>query len=367
MIRFGTLDYTDKERNALSDLINQKDPQLSMGKNVHLFEMTFARWLGSKYAVLMNSGTSALMAALQSVKDYYEGAYTPIKRVATTALTYPANWNTIKYCGLKPYIEDVTDQYVVDYGKSKVLCDEDTALMAVNLLGKPCHGIDRLPPEIEDSCEALGSSLNGKKLGTFGDCGVFSFYVSHQISTIEGGMVVTDNPVMYENLLSARDNGRLCVCPVCTLKFEGRCNKRFATEVSHEKRWETGTVLGGNFKPTEIQGALGCVKMESIDENINARNKIFLKYSEEFNTLKQEKGEFIVPIAYPVEVKNPQKACERLERVGIEARGMFPSYAMKYKNATKLSSTNILIPLHHKLSDEDVEFVIEQVKLCQNL
>jgi dTDP-4-amino-4,6-dideoxygalactose transaminase len=367
LIRFGSIDWNEDCKNAIYDLINVSEPQLTMGKNVNLFETQFAKWLGSKYAVFMNSGTSAVMAAIQSVKDIYIKEDILPCYVRTTALTYPADWNAIQYCGLKVCGQDVTDQMVMNVGNGRQTNINEIS-MPVHLLGKPCHNIQHIATDIEDTCESLGSSINGRKLGTFGHCGVFSFYVSHQMTTIEGGMVVTNNPDLYENLLSARDNGRLCVCPQCTLKFVGKCKKRYAQEThKNERRWATGTVIGGNFKPTEFQGALGCVRMKTLDENVGRRNKIFLRYAEEFDTIIQEKGEFIVPIAYPVKVRNPSTACEHLEFEGIEARGMFPSFGPKFKNATKISETHILIPLHHNMSDEDVETVIGTVKKCQNL
>ena len=236
MIRFGSIDWNEDCKNAISDLINVSEPQLTMGKNVNLFEMQFAKWLGSKYAVFMNSGTSAVMTAIQSVKDIYIQEGEEPKQVSTTALTYPADWNAIRYCNLKPHISDVNDQMVQDLYKNDYGCSLYDMTMPVHLLGKPCKGIDKFCSDIEDTCESLGSSVNGKKLGTFGHCGVFSFYVSHQMTTIEGGMVVTDNLDLYENLLSSRDNGRLCVCPQCTLKLAGKCKKRYAQETQQNER-----------------------------------------------------------------------------------------------------------------------------------
>ena len=365
MIRFGSLDFTEDCKNAIYDLVNQSDPQLSMGKYVHQFETEFAKWLGSKYAVFVNSGTSALMSALQVMKQaLIEDGFKPIS-ASTTALTYPANWNTIKYCGLKTKIRDVNNQFVMDADNAD-LFNTSNITIPVHLLGKPCPHTEDFIVDIEDACESLGSSIYGKKLGTFGVANCFSFYVSHQISTVEGGMITTNFPNIYENLLSARDNGRLCTCPICTLKTSGVCKKRYGGS-TNERRWSVGNVIGGNFKPTEFQGVLGCVKMKTIDENINRRNKIFLRYSEEFNTMVQEPGEFIVPIAYPVKVKDPQKAVAYLEKSGIEARGMFPSYDKSFKNATAISNSYILIPLHHKLVDSEVEKVIEETKKCQNL
>lgn len=354
MIRFGTLDFQDDERKVIQNLIDIDDPQLSMGKKVYEFEQRFANWLGSKYAVMVNSGTSALMTSLSALRIYMKDGVGPMH---TTSLTYPAVWNAIETTNYTPYIMDVDDSFVVPFHVSPSDYDRFSLdNLSVHLLGKPC----KVPALIEDASEALGTSFQGKNLGTLSFMGIFSFYVAHTITTIEGGMVVTDNKELYDLCRSIRDNGRICTCPICTLKTIGKCQKREDFE-GIERRWKTQN-LGYNFKPTEFQGALGCVKMDKIDANIVRRHEIFLRYAEEFNTLKEEKGEYIVPIAYPVKVKNPQKSVAKLLEQGIECRGMFPAYSPHHENAYKISQTYILIPLHHNLSDENVEYIIERVK-----
>lgn len=350
MIRFGTLDFGINERNAIQNLIDSNNPQLSMGKKVHEFEQRFAKWIGSKYAVMVNSGTSALMTSLSALRIYMKDGVGPMH---TTALTYPAVWNAIEATNYDLYVLDVNDNFVL-YPKRNEDWFED--FLSVHLLGKPCS----VPALIEDASEALGSSFGGKMLGTNSYMGCFSFYVAHQITTVEGGMVVTDHKELYDLCRSIRDNGRICTCPICTLKTLGKCQKREDFE-GIERRWKTQN-LGYNFKPTEFQGALGCVKMDKIDANIVRRHEIFLRYAEEFNTLKEEKGEYIVPIAYPIKVKNPQKSVAKLLEQGIECRGMFPAYSPYHENAYRISQTHILIPLHHNLSDENVEYIIERVK-----
>ena len=242
MIRFGTLDWGPDEQEAVEDLINQAIPQLTMGRKVADFERSFASWLGSKYAVMVNSGTSALITALKGlqinemVQDY----------VHTTALTYCADWNALQACNQEFIVRDVGNDFVMHLDRSyDPTRDSFDDFLSVDLLGKPC----RLPGFIDDAAEALGSKLQGQKMGTHGECGIFSFYTAHQISTIEGGMVVTDDKNLYESFRSIRDNGRICTCPICTLKTLGACNKRTTSE-SIERRWETQH-SGYNFKTTE--------------------------------------------------------------------------------------------------------------------
>jgi dTDP-4-amino-4,6-dideoxygalactose transaminase len=349
MIRFGSLDFHDEEKQAIEDVISQKEPQLTMGKKVYEFEQSFAKWLGVKHAVMVNSGTSALMVALQA--DNEVGGHDLI----TSALTYPADWNALRTTSTPFNVQDVGNDLVVHENKHSV---KDH--LAVHLLGKPC----RVNAIIEDCAEALGSSINGKKLGSFGLLSVFSLYVAHAINTIEGGMVATNNDKLYDICRSLRDNGRICTCPVCTLKSTGVCTKRYSSE-SIERRWEVGTSVGYNYKPTEIQGALGLVKMKHVDEICKRRNEIFLRYSDAFKNFKQESDEYIVSIAYPVEVKDPQKTIAKLEKDGIECRGMFPAYSSFQKNAYRINQTHILLPLQQEMTDKDVDYVIESVKKCQ--
>jgi dTDP-4-amino-4,6-dideoxygalactose transaminase len=348
MIRFGSLNFGDEERNAIIDLVSQKEPQLTMGKQVATFEKKFAEWLGVAHAVMVNSGTSALTLALQA---YNSGiSHGPL---TTTALTYPADWNALRTTNTPFDIQDVENDFVI-HQKNPIEC------LGVHLLGKPC----RVNAVIEDVAEALGSKINGRKLGSFGLLSCFSLYVAHAINTIEGGIVATNNDALNEILRSLRDNGRICTCPVCSLKSTGTCYKRSET-FSVERRWETGTHLGYNFKPTDIQGTLGVIKMKHIDEICKRRNEIFLRYSDAFKNFVQLPDEYIVSIAYPLEVKDPLKAVVKLEKDGIECRGMFPAYSKMQPNAYRIERTHILLPLQQDMTDKDVDFVIEKAKACQ--
>lgn len=358
MIRFGDLDFGHEERKAIIDLIYQEDPQLSMGKNVYAFEKKFAEWVGSRYAVMVNSGTSADLVAILAGKQVF--GY-PDKYLAfTTSITYPAVWNAIKLSGFDIMPLDVEQDTLSVNLLNSPAYYTDYPFVPVHTFGKMCKGINTANVLVEDACEALGCKYKNKNLGCFGQFGTFSFQVAHSITTIEGGMVVTDNNELYDALRSIRDNGRICTCPVCTLKVSGVCSKRSEND-EVERRWITKYV-GGNFKPTEIQGVLGLVKMQKIDKNLARRREIYLKYEETFHNLTEDEGEYIVPMVYPVKVKNMQKAVAELEKAGIECRGMLPSYSEQFPNATKVSKTFIQIPLYPKLTDENVEYIVSEVK-----
>ena len=358
MIRFGCIDFGPNEREAIIDLIGPSDPQLTMGKRVYDFERSFAKWLGSKYAVMVNSGTSALLTALHGLRinQNIEGVG---KVIQTTSLTYCADWNALSLSGLSWEPRDVGDDFVMHLDDYDPALDSCRDFLSVDLLGKPC----RVTNLIDDASEAVGSKLQNRKMGTHALCGTFSFYVAHIINTIEGGMVVTDDNELYETFLSIRDNGRVCTCPVCTLKTQGKCSKR-TNSSSIERRWETQHT-GGNYKPTEIQGALGLVKMSKIDMICKRRHDIYKRYFEEFKEMAEESDEYIVPLAYPVKVKDPTKTLAYMEKQGVECRGMFPAYSAAYKNAYRISQSYILVPAHQELSDNDVEFIINSVKTCQ--
>jgi len=353
MIRFGTLDWGIEEKKAIEDLVSPENPQLSMGKKVYEFERKFAEWLGTDYAVMVNSGTSALITAIKTMQTH-----NMINELHTTALTYTADWNALDVCNV-PYIpHDVGNDFVVHANLNDVE-DFYSDWLSVDLLGKPC----RIGNDIDDASEALGSELKGTKMGANALIGTFSFYVAHQITTIEGGMVVTDDKTLYETMLSIRDNGRICTCSPCTLKTTGICQKRSRSQAI-ERRWETKT-QGYNFKPTEFQGALGLVKMTKIDKICQRRHEIFKWYEAELGDLKEESDEYIVPLAYPVKVDHAPTALEIMEKQDIECRGMFPAYSSVYNNAYRISQEYILIPSHQDLSDEDIQSIIENVNQCR--
>ena len=360
MIRIGTLDWGQKEREAIQNIISPEDPQLTMGPKVRQFENMFAKWIGSKYAVSCNSGTSALMIAIKAVKLRY---LADVFQAITTSLTYPATYNALIHNDFSIDEKDIDASFNMKLEKPPY----PALMVPVHLFGKYVKGIEDVSSHknyvVEDACQALGSSYKNKKLGTFGVCGVFSFFPAHQITTVEGGMIVTDDEKIMMTCRSLRDNGRLCTCPICTLKTNGVCKKR--TEYEGEIRWAT-EYCGYNMKMTEFQGVLGVVKMKKINSICERRNEIYRIYSTALREMGpyQEEHEYVVPLAYPIVVSNPKKTVLCLAKNDIEARGMYPHQGTNCPNAKHLSSHSLFLPAHHNLTDSDVHYIIEKVKKC---
>jgi len=353
MIRLGTLDWGIAERKAIEELISGDNPILTMGLNVRKFESQFAKWIGCQYGVAVNSGTSAVITALNALKIKYE-----CKDIWTTSLVYPAAWNAIQISQLTPRYVDINSE-TLNMDPSKI---GGPFVLGVHLFGKPLRmDLRNDLIQVEDAAQALGSKIGNKRVGSFGAMGCFSFYVAHQITTIEGGMVTTNDKELADISRMLRDNGRICNCPICTLKTKGICPKRLTYD--GERRWATDYV-GFNLKPTEFQGVLGLVKMKKINKIVERRHQILQMYNDDLESLsllKEESNEYICPLAYPIYVKHPMEVVNKLAKDNIECRGMFPARG-DCPNAKHISKNSIMVPAHQNLTDEEVHYIIEKIK-----
>jgi CDP-6-deoxy-D-xylo-4-hexulose-3-dehydrase len=188
-----------------------------MGKKVQTFERMFAEFIGVKNAVMVNSGSSANLVALSVLTN--RAIKNRIKRndeVITPAVTWSTTLFPIINVGAVPVLVDVNlETYDIDTSEmEKAITHKTKAIMPVHLLGNPCDmkkimeiAEDHNLFVIEDACEAHGAEFNGKKVGGFGDLATFSFFFSHHISTIEGGMVITNNEKYAELAKSLRAHG----------------------------------------------------------------------------------------------------------------------------------------------------------------
>jgi perosamine synthetase len=239
----------EKIIEAVSRVVKSGNLSSLHGTEVHNFELEFKEYIGSDHAVAVNSGTAALHTALLTL------GIKPGDEVICPAWTFVATASAILMCGAKPVFADIEkDSFNID---PHDILDKVTtltrAIIAVHIAGIPCemdhimgiakeHGLF----VIEDACQALGSSYDGKKVGSIGDVGVFSFYPSKMISTGEGGMIVTNRNSTYRYSQAIRNHGQV-------------------------GRYYSST-LGYNYRMTEIQGAMGRVTLSNIDEEIRRRN-----------------------------------------------------------------------------------------------
>lgn len=271
----ATSSWDKAEYDALSRVI--ESDQFSMGSEVRAFEDQFARQFGSKYAVMTNSGSSAnllIMAALRYTKNdkinIPEGAEIIVPAVSWSTTYYP-----LQQYGLKLKFVDI-DLNTLNYdltALSQAVTDQTRAIMVVNLLGNP-NDFDvinniingREIVMIEDNCESMGATFNDREAGTFGIAGSFSGFFSHHISTMEGGICVTDDEELYHVMLSIRAHGWTRNLP----KFNKVTGEKSDDPFEESFRF---VLPGYNLRPLEMSGALGREQLKKLPSLIKGRRK----------------------------------------------------------------------------------------------
>ena len=265
-------DITEKEIEAVCEVL--RSPNLSLGPKLAEFEEAFARYVGRKRAVAVNSGTSGLFLCLLAM------GIGPGDEVITTPFTFIASANTIMMAGAKPVFVDI-DPVSLNIDPAKIeskITEKTRAIMPVEVFGNPA-GFDKICEiadkhnlaVIEDSCEALGSALNGKMAGTFGRMSVFAFYPNKQITTGEGGMILTDDDDLADMCVSLRNQGR---------DPHRHITKNSKLKTQNYSPWLSHQRLGYNFRLSDINCALGIVQLSRIDE-IKAKRKQVAKWYQE--------------------------------------------------------------------------------------
>ena len=202
----------NQTRKKLAEFVTNS-PKLSMGKTCLSFEKEFAKYQNRKYAVLVNSGSSANLALLQSMLNL--GILKKGDKIGFSAVTWATNVMPLIQLGFEPIPIDISKENLnVDIENLVSQKEKIKALFLTNLLGfsgkinkiREYCGKEKIIL-FEDNCESLGSVVNGKKLGNFGIASTFSFFVGHHLSTIEGGMICTDDFDLYNMLLMVRAHG----------------------------------------------------------------------------------------------------------------------------------------------------------------
>ena len=277
--------YDEKEMCALTDAM--LDFWLTTGRFSDKFEHDFAKFMGVKYAHLVNSGSSANLIAL-AVLTSQELGNRQIKRgdeVITVACGFPTTIGPIIQYGIKPVFLDVTiPEYNIDVSLlEKALSKKTKAVFIAHTLGNPFDigkVVDFCTNNnlwlIEDNCDSLGSTYtyNGvtKYTGTWGDIGTSSFYPPHHMTMGEGGCVYTNNPLLHKLILSYRDWGRDCVCPsgkdnICGHRFDRTFGE---LPVGYDHKY-VYSHFGYNLKVTDMQAAIGCEQLKKLPSFIKKR------------------------------------------------------------------------------------------------
>lgn len=290
-------------------------PMLSIGAECKKFEKNFAKWQGRKYCVMVNSGSSANLAIVQTLLNL--GKIKKGDYVGFSAITWSTNVMPLIQLGLIPVPIDVElDTVNVSSGKFlKVLKKYPIKMLFLtNLLGF-CDDIDEIEKIcdkkkillVEDNCESLGTIYKGKKLGSFGLASTFSFYVGHHMSTIEGGAICTDNEELETMLQMVRAHGwdrNLTEKKQLKIRVKHNVNSTFYSRYTFYD-------LGYNLRTTEINGFIGNIQLEYIDEITRKRQENFLQIAshiynktDRYFPMKFNHIEFVSNFAVPVICKS---------------------------------------------------------------
>ena len=270
-----------EEHEAIARVI--ASDRLTIGPHVAAFEQAFAEYHNCKYAVMVNSGSSAnliAVAALSYKKDR------PLRRgdeVIVPAISWATTYHPLQQYGLKLKIVDVElDTINIDTKQLTAAIGPHTrAIVGVNILGNPAtlDVIRRFADErqlyfLEDNCESLDAEFSGRKAGTFGHIGTFSTFFSHHISTMEGGMAITDDRELYELMKSMRAHGWVRDLPEDSPIYEKR-----ADDFYEAYRF---ILPGYNVRPLELSGAIGVEQLKKLPVMTAARRKNWALFQELF-------------------------------------------------------------------------------------
>ena len=274
------------DEEDLANLIEASlDMWLTTGRFNDAFENEFAKFMGIKYALTTNSGSSANLLAVSSLTSHKLGQRQLKKgdEVITVAAGFPTTVNPIVQNGLVPVFVDVElETYNIDATKIEAAINEKTkAIIVAHTLGNPFDlvTIQKITKKynlwlIEDNCDALGATYNSQKTGTFGDIATFSFYPAHHITMGEGGALITNNPQLYRIIMSYRDWGRDCWCKP---GVDNTCKNRFNMQLGnlpfgYDHKY-TYSHLGYNLKITDFQAAIGLSQLKKLPQFLKKREE----------------------------------------------------------------------------------------------
>ena len=314
-----------RELNAIKKVT--KSGFFTIGKYVEKFEREFSKKQGLKYSVMVNSGSSANLIAIYSLFFLKSN---PLKRgdeVIVPGLSWSTTYSPLEQLGLKIKIIDIKlNTLNIDINLLKKNISKKTKLIiGVSILGNPADLVDlknickkNKIYLMEDNCESLGAKLNGRNTGTFGIVNTNSFFFSHHINTIEGGMVSTDNEEVYHNLLCLREHGWTRRLP----------NSKFYKKSKNFEDYNF-VLPGFNVRPTEINAAIGIEQIKKLNTFVKIRRKNFNLFKKLFTDHKyfyiQEENGVSSSFAFTFILKKEfshlrQKVVNKLRKNNIEFR-----------------------------------------------
>ncbi len=359
MIPYSTQQIDSDDVEAVAEIL--RGSHLTQGKTIDEFEEALATYCSASHAVVFNSATSALHGAY-TVAKLGEGA-----EVITTPVTFAATANMALVSGAIPVFCDVKRDGNIDEQQIEALVSGKTkAIVPVDYGGKPVgleairaiadrHGLLVL----EDACHALGSKVNGKRIGSFSDMTIFSFHAIKPITTGEGGAVVTDDADFAHDLRLFRSHG-----------------------IVKTELWDSDMIsMGYNFRMTDIAAALGLSQLRKLDAFLERRNAIASYYDERFkrtrmfSTVPIEEHEYSARHLYPILLAPEYCGKKRQIFEALRAKGLgvqvhykplyeYSFYRSRFgqislPGAEAFYDAELSIPCHQKMTSADAAFVAE--------
>lgn len=383
-IPLSSPDIGEREIEYVSSVLRSQ--QLSLGPWLNRFEERFAEYAGTRYAVAASSGTAALHMCVRAM------GIGPGDEVITSSFSFVASANCILYEGATPVLLDIdrrtynlSPDRLREFLESGCRKEKDgrvvnlrtgqtvKAILPVHVFGLCCEmdAIGKIAREygltvLEDACEAIGAKHRGRAAGTFGDAAVFAFYPNKQMTTGEGGMVVTNNAEIASQCRSLRNQGR-----------------------DENGRWLSHVRLGFNYRLSDVHCAIGLAQLERIEELLPAREAVAAEYA---SALEQNKA-----IRLPAKVKDAYRSWfvyvieqagepggesrdrvrDRLQRAGIATQTYFPAihrqpYFAQYRaeipmplRNTEIAADNCLaIPFSGRLTKQEIATVSQQLQIA---
>lgn len=367
-IPYGRQSINEQDIEAVVNVL--KSDYLTTGPKIAEFERKVADYTGAKYAVAIANGTAALHAACYAA-EIGEG-----DEVITTPITFAASSNCVLYCGGTPVFADINPETynISPEDIERKITPKTKAIIAVHFTGQPCemeqihviaHKYNLIV--IEDGAHALGAEYQGKRVGTLSDMTTFSFHPVKHITTGEGGMILTDNPELYQRLKLFRTHG---------------ITREEELLTKNDGPWYYEQLdLGYNYRITDIQCALGVSQMDRLPEFLEKRKQIAKRYNEAFAANEQiqlpyqKEGCDNAWHLYVIRIKNGKRKeiFEKLRAAGIGVNVHYiPVYQHPYyrthgyaevtcPNAEEYYKECISLPMYPDLKEEEQEYVIEKV------
>lgn len=396
LIQYAGAVYDEKELQSMTDVM--LNGWFGLSKEGELLEEELAKYVGVEKVYLTNSGSSADLLAISSLMSHqFSNRLFPGDEVITPACTFPTVVSALVHKNLKPVFVDVDPETLNPSAETieKAITKKTKLLFLVHTLGNPNN-----MPEImniaqknnllvvEDNCDALGSTINGKKTGTFGIMATESFYPAHHMTTAgEGGAVMLNDLRLMRVVASIREWGRACWCGASGQGTDGACGVRFKFKIDgvpYDHKY-IFSHIGYNIKPVEIQAAMGRMQLKKLPffikrrkENFSTYLKLFKKYEKFFILPKPTENSDPSWFAFPMTIRDNApfdrlSITRFLEDKMIQTRPLFSGNILRqpaFKNIDHRISGNLInsdriflntffIGVYPEIKNEQIDYVFE--------